>query len=198
MRALSQSNENPGAGFRAVAIGVSAGGMAALGNLFRVLPGTFPLIVAVVQHLHPTDCGYLPEYLNRLCELPVVEAEEKTLLCTGHIYIAPANYHLLVERDETLSLSVDPKVNYARPSIDVFFDSAARTWGSRLIGIILTGANSDGTEGLGRIKKRGGLTIAQDPATAESPVMPKAAIDGGCVDRIMTIEEIGAYLKQME
>ena len=185
-------------GFRAVVVGVSAGGMAALGELFPMLPGTFPLIGVTVQHLHPTDCGYLAEHLGGICRLPVAEAEEKTPLLTGRIYIAPANYHLLIERDETACLSVDPKVNYARPSIDVLFDSAARVWGPRLIGIILTGANSDGAEGIRRIRERGGLTIAQDPATAESPVMPKAAIDAGGVDRVMTLAQIGAFLKGLE
>ena len=175
-------------------IGASAGGMAALGKLLSMFPGTFPLSVIVVQHLHPLEGGYLPEFLNRKCSLPVEGVEDKTPILKGHVYIAPANYHLLVERDERFSLSIDARVNYSRPSIDVLFESAARVWGSGLIGIILTGANQDGTFGLRRIKECGGLTIAQDPGTAETPFMPKAAIDAGVVDRVMTLEEMGGFL----
>ncbi len=177
--------------FRCVAIGASAGGMAALGKLLSMFPGTFPLSVIVVQHLHPLEGGYLPEFLNRKCPLPVEGVEDKTPILKGHVYIAPANYHLLVERDERFSLSIDARVNYSRPSIDVLFESAARVWGSGLIGIVLTGANQDGTFGLRRIKECGGLTIAQDPGTAETPFMPRAAIDAGVVDRVMTLEEMG-------
>ena len=183
--------------YKAVVIGVSAGGMDALTGLFSCLSQGFPLPITVVQHLHPTQDGYLFEHLNRKCPLTVKEADEKEALQPGHIYFAPPGYHLLVERDETFSLSVDEKVNYARPSIDVLFVSAADTWAGGLIGILLTGASHDGAHGMCVIQEHGGLTIAQDPATAEYPVMPKAAVDAGCVDRILGLEEIGAFLRQL-
>ncbi len=181
-----------------MAIGASAGGMSALGKLLAMVPGTFPLSIIVVQHLHPSESGYLPVFLGRTCPLPVREPEEKTPVLTGHVYIAPANYHLLVERDESFSLSVDAKVHYSRPSIDVFFESAAPVWEEKLIGIILTGANQDGTKGLGKIKECGGVTIAQDPDTAETPFMPAYAIEAGVVDRVMTLQEMGAFLFHFE
>ncbi len=114
------------------------------------------------------------KHLNDICNINVYEAEEKEKVLPGNAYIAPPNYHLLVEGDETLSLTVEPKVNYARPSIDVLFDSAANVYGSGLIGIILTGANRDGSNGLKRIKELGGITIVQDPRTAKSNAMPMA------------------------
>ena len=180
--------------YKAVVIGASAGGMEALSTILAALPGDFRLPILVAQHLHPTDGGYLAEHLNRLCLLNVTEAHDKETILPGSIYFAPANYHLLVEKDETLSLSVDEKVHWSRPSIDVLFESAARVWSSRLVGVILSGANDDGTEGMRLIKRYGGLTIAQDPRSAPHPVMPKAAINAGCVELILRPEKIGAHL----
>ena len=168
--------------------------MTALGKLLAMLSGTSSLSIVVVQHLHPSESGYLSVFLNEVCPLPVTEAEDKMPILKGHVYVAPANYHLLVERDESLSLSVDAKVHYSRPSIDVLFESSACIWGEGLIGIILTGANQDGTYGLRRIKECGGLTIAQDPDTAQTPFMPASAINAGVVDRIMTLEGMGRFL----
>jgi len=184
--------------FKCVVVGASAGGMVALGKLFSMLPRTFPLSIIAVQHLHPSEGGYLPVFLARKCALPVKEVEDKMPVLKGHVYIAPANYHLLVEMDESFSLSIDARVNYSRPSIDVLFESAARVWGADLIGIILTGANQDGTNGLRKIKECGGMTMAQDPETAETPFMPSAAIDAGVVDRVMTLEKIGAFLSTID
>jgi two-component system chemotaxis response regulator CheB len=172
--------------------------MEALSELFSYLPGGFPLPIIVVQHLHPTGEGYLYDYLNDRCALTVKEAGDKESIRPGHIYFAPPDYHLLVERDETLALSIDEKVNYARPSIDVLFESAAHVWSSDLIGVILTGVNHDGARGLRLIREYGGLTIAQDPATAEYPVMPQAAIDAGGVDRILPLDEIGGFLSTLK
>ena len=120
---------------------------------------------------------YLAFSLNESCQLVVKEAEEKDPIKPGYVYIAPANYHLLVEGDQTLSLSVDAKVCYSRPSIDVLFETAAEVYRSDLVGVILTGASDDGTSGLKRIKEQGGLTIAQDPATAEYAVMPRSEFE---------------------
>jgi two-component system chemotaxis response regulator CheB len=126
----------------------------------------------------------------------VKEADQDELIEAGRIYIAPANYHLLVERDRTLSLSIDAKVCYSRPSIDVLFETAAEVYRSGLIGIILTGANNDGTAGLRRIKKNDGLTIAQDPATAEVKRMPTSAIEENIVDRIVSLKKLSSFLTQ--
>lgn len=171
--------------------------MEALSNLFSYLPGGFPLPIIVVQHLAATQDGYLFEHFNRKCALLVKEAHEKETILPGHIYFAPPGYHLLIERDETFSLSMDEKVNHSRPSIDVLFESAVRVWSCALIGIILTGANHDGAYGMRLIKEHGGLTIAQDPATAEYPVMPQAAIDQTDIDRILPLGGIESFLNML-
>ncbi len=183
--------------YKVVVIGVSAGGMGALSVLFSYLPANYHIPIIVVQHLYPTQDRYLVDSFNNNYPLTVKEADEKETIQQRHIYFAPPNYHLLVERDETFSLSIDTKVNYSRPSIDVLFVSAAYVWTAELIGILLTGANNDGASGMSFIKKHGGLTIAQDPATAEYPVMPQAAIDATNVDKILSLEGIGRFLKSL-
>ena len=183
--------------YRAVVIGVSAGGLEALSRLFSSLPGDFPLPILVVQHLHPSEDGSLYDLLNPRCALTVQEARDKETIRPGQIYFAPPDYHLLVERDETMALSVDGKVNYSRPSIDVLFESAAHVWSANLIGILLTGANHDGAAGLGLIRELGGLTIAQDPTTAEYSVMPQTAIELASVERILSLDAIGKFLSTL-
>src|SRR5690606_35205527 len=120
--------------------------------------------------------GYWIDILDSMCFLRVKEADEKEKIKPGCVYIAPPNYHLLIEKNETFSLSIDEKVNYARPSIDVLFDSAAYVYYDQLIGVVMTGANHDGAMGLKKIKENGGMTIVQDPETAISRFMPEAAI----------------------
>lgn len=181
--------------YKAVVIGVSAGGLEALSVVLPMLDPRMKQPVIVLQHLYPSREDCLVECLEKLCPLMVEEAEQKEPVMPGHLYVAPADYHLLVERDATFSLSVDARVNYSRPSIDVLFESAADVWGPVLVGIILTGASSDGARGITAVKKRGGLTIAQDPAGAASAVMPQAAIDTGHVDRILSLDEIGGFFK---
>jgi two-component system, chemotaxis family, protein-glutamate methylesterase/glutaminase len=183
--------------YGAIVVGVSAGGMDALSRLFCLISNDFGLPIVVVQHLHASSNGYLAEFLGNKTPLYVKEVEEKFKIQPGTIYLCPSNYHLLIEADETFALSIDEKVNHTRPSIDVLFESAARVWSQRLIGIILTGANRDGAEGIRRIKACGGLTIAQDPATAESPFMPQAAIDTGCVDKVLSLEGIRDFLNSL-
>ncbi len=179
---------------KAVVIGVSAGGLEVLRTLLPLLPAGFPLPVIIVQHLHPLQDRSFLEILGRSCALVVREAEEKEKALPGVVYFAPPNYHLLMELDATFSLSVDEKVNYSRPSMDVLFETAAEAFGPGLIGIILTGAGKDGAVGLRRIKENGGTTIVQDPATAQFPIMPKAAMEETEVDYVMNIEEIGRFL----
>jgi len=181
-----------------VVIGVSAGGSEALCQILAELPASFPLPIVIVQHLHPDQDGYIIEHFNKLWQMNVEEAIDKTVIKNGNIYFAPPNYHLLVEDEKTFALSVDDKVCYARPSIDVLFKSAADVYGTSTLAIILTGANSDGTEGIKYIKKKGGMTIAQAPDTAYSPVMPQSAIDTGKIDKVLTLTEISNILKLVD
>lgn len=180
--------------YRAIVIGASAGGMDAIKYILMPLQEEFPASILIVQHLSPHSDGYMARHLNELCKINVKEADEKEKILPGNVYIAPSNYHLLVEKDETLSLTVDPKVNYSRPSIDVLFESAAEVYENELIGIILTGGNGDGSKGLKRIKEFGGLAIVQDPRTAEADFMPKAAIKASEVDYTLSLNKISNKL----
>ncbi len=183
--------------YEIIVAGVSSGGPQALSVLLPFLPEKYSLPVVVVQHLDSQSENYWIKAMQPKCKLSISEAEEKETIEPGHVYIAPANYHLLVESDRSFSLSADARVNYARPSIDVLFESAARVFKSRTVGLILTGANSDGARGLKKIKESGGLAIVQDPATAFSPSMPKAAIEATRVDHIQTLEQIAKTLQQL-
>lgn len=180
--------------YEAIVIGASAGGPNALQEVLAPLPADFTLPILVVQHRSPASDDSLVFSLDESCQLTIKEADEKELIKPGYVYVAPANYHLLVERDKTLSLSVDARVCYSRPSIDVLFETAAEAYLSGLVGIILTGANNDGTAGLKKIKGKGGLTIAQHPATAEAAMMPWSAIQEGVVDKILSLTEIASFL----
>ncbi len=182
--------------YEAVVLGVSAGGLEVLSNLLPVLPANLPMALIVVQHRPPDSSNFLIEYFAERCSMRVVEANEKELVRSGSIYFAPAAYHLLVERDKTFSLSVDEKVNFSRPSIDILFETAALAYGTRLIGVVLTGANRDGAIGLQTIKRHGGVTVVQDPDTADTAFMPQAAIDAGPVDYILELAEIVNLIKE--
>ena len=183
--------------YEAIVIGTSTGGLTALQEILAPLPADFGLPMLVVQHRLPAPDEFLTFALNESCQLTVKEATEQEPIKPGFVYLAPANYHLLVEPDKTLSLSIDAKVCYSRPSIDVLFETAAEAYLSGLIGIILTGANNDGSAGLKKIKEKGGLTIAQNPATAKSGVMPLSAIQENIVDKIFSLAEISSFLIQL-
>lgn len=183
--------------YDAVVIGVSAGGMKALRVILAELKSGLPAPIIIVQHRMESPDNYLITYLDQRCRLKVKEAEEKERIDAGTVYIAPANYHLLVEKDGTFSLTVDELVSYSRPSVDVLFETAAKAYRDRLIGVILTGANSDGSAGIKQVKTTGGLTIAQDPGSAFSPVMPQAAIDTGSVDFVLELEDIPVFLTDL-
>jgi two-component system chemotaxis response regulator CheB len=183
-----------------IAIGCSLGGMRALETLLGGLPRGFCVPIVVAQHRHRRSNEGLPEFLRRHTSLEVVDADDKQWIEPGHVYLAPANYHLLVERrgeGGELSLSVDEMVRYSRPSIDVLFESAADAYGKHLVGVVLTGANEDGARGAARIKKRGGVVLVQDPQTAEAPAMPRAVIEAVRVDRILRLEEIASHLVEL-
>jgi two-component system chemotaxis response regulator CheB len=186
--------------YELVAIGCSMGGMYALEKIFSVLPAAFPLPLVVVQHRYRTSDESLPAFFRRHSKLNVVDALDKQWISAGSVYLAPADYHLLVERNGErgeLSLSVDERVEYSRPSIDVLFESAADAYGAGVIAVVLTGANADGARGAKRIKQRGGFVIAQDPATAEARAMPEAAIAAARVDRILPLDRIGPFLVEL-
>lgn len=180
--------------FDAVVIGTSAGGLYALTSIFERLPEHFRLPVIVVQHRSKDERNLLEEVLSQKCIINIRQADEKEAIRPGRIYFAPPDYHLLIERNGTFSLTSDRKVNYSRPSIDVLFETAAVVYKHRLLAVILTGANHDGAAGIKLVKKYGGTTIAQDPATAQFPAMPKAAIDTGAIDYVFHLPEIFQFL----
>ena len=184
-------------GYELVAIGCSLGGMRALESIFSALPANFAVPIVVVQHRYRTSNETLPDFFRRHSKLNVVDALDKQWIHPGSVYLAPADYHLLVSRGGELSLSVDERVEYSRPSIDVLFESAADAYGPGLIGVVLTGANADGARGSKHIKARGGFLIVQDPETAEARSMPEAAIGGGRVDRILPLDRIGPFLVEL-
>jgi len=184
--------------YKAVVIGASAGGFHALKELIPKLPKEFSMPVFVVQHISPTSDNYMAQFLNKLSNLIVKEADEKEDIKPGYVYISPPNYHMLIEEDNTISLSTEGKMNYSRPSIDILFDTAAMTYGERLIGIVLTGANNDGAEGLLKIKNGGGYCIVQEPSEAEANAMPLAAIKKSKPNKIMKLDNIVALLIDMD
>lgn len=181
---------------RLVVIGASLGGLAALQEILGALPPDFPMPIAIAQHRHKTSNETLAVVLRRGCALKVKEAEDKQKILPGVVYLAPADYHLQVD-GEHLSLSLEGPVLYSRPSIDVLFETAAGCCGSNVVGVILTGANADGAAGARRIKERGGVVIVQDPATAEAPAMPLAAIAATSVDQILPVSGIAPYLMKL-
>ncbi len=162
---------------RLVIIGGSAGSLEVALKILAKMPADLPHPVVLILHRMASEDHMLEDLFAAKCELETVAVEDKTLLSGGKIFIAPSDYHLLFEGDGTLSLDTSPKVNYSRPSIDVSFESAADAWKDRVTGILLSGANADGSRGLEAIKKAGGTTVVQDPATAAMPVMPQSAID---------------------
>lgn len=179
--------------YELIAIGTSLGGLSALKTLLRCLPREFPVALAIVQHRHRESDEALSFFLQKFTVLPVHEVEDKQRIQPGNIYLAPADYHLLVESGY-FSLSVDEPVSYARPSIDVLLESAADAYADRVIGVLLTGANQDGVRGLLTLKARGGIAIVQDPGTAESPVLPAAAIAAVAVDLVLPLSQIAPRL----
>ncbi|QEH35454.1 Chemotaxis response regulator protein-glutamate methylesterase [Aquisphaera giovannonii] len=181
---------------RAVVVGASAGAVEALSTLLPMLPREFPMPILAVVHLPADRESLLPGILKSRCLVDVREAEDKEPTEPGTVYLAPPDYHLLVERDGTLSLSSEEPVLYSRPSIDVLFESAADAYGPGLIGVVLTGANSDGARGLRAIADAGGMGLVQRPDLAYAPAMPQAALDACPGALALTLEEIAAHLME--
>jgi two-component system, chemotaxis family, protein-glutamate methylesterase/glutaminase len=176
-----------------VVIGASWGGLRAVGDVIAALPDEFDVPVVVAQHRRESGAG-LAELLATRTRLRVEDAEDKQPIERGRIYLAPADYHLLIQPG-WFSLSTDAPVHYARPSIDVLFESAAEAYREGVIGIILTGANEDGAVGLARVKERGGVAVIQDPASAERHEMPGAALAAiESADAVLPLEEIGPFV----
>lgn len=159
-----------------IVIGGSAGALDVLLELLPALPDELAIPIVLVVHIPPDQPSLLPELLARVCRRPVREADDKLAMAARTIHVAPPNYHVLIERDGTLALSVDPPVHFSRPSIDVLFESAADSFGASVAGVVLSGANEDGARGLGRIHQAGGAAIIQDPGTAQHGMMPAAAL----------------------
>lgn len=182
--------------FEIVVVGTSTGGLKALQTLLAALPDDFSLPLAIVQHRGKGHEAALCEFLNQASNLPVSEPEDKEPMRPGRAYLAPQDYHLLIENG-SFALSTEAPVGYARPSIDVLFESAADEYRERAIGVILTGANHDGARGLRRIKSRGGLALVEDPASATCREMPEAAIAQTEVDAILPLHEIASRLHEL-
>ena len=174
----------------AVVIGASAGGVEILSVLLSVIPSGCRVSFFIVIHIPRERPSLLPELFANRCALPVREAEDKEPVQPGTVYFAPPDYHMLVDRGPALALSGDEPVHFSRPSIDVLFDSAADIYGERLMGVILTGANQDGAEGLAAIAQAGGRTVVQDPSGAAVAYLPEAALQEGPVDAVLSLEQL--------
>lgn len=179
-----------------VVIGASLGGLNALQLVLEGLEPAFPRAVAIVQHRVKAAESGLSQLLQRTCKLPILEPEDKEPLVSGRVYLAPSDYHLLIEH-RSVALSTDAPVNYARPSIDVLFESAAATHGAAVLGIVLTGSNEDGARGAKAILDAGGHVLIQDPESAESPIMPQAALSMTGTERGHSLVQIRDELARL-
>jgi two-component system chemotaxis response regulator CheB len=177
-----------------ICIGASWGGLYAVGRILSDIPVELEQAIVIAQHRHPGSTeSTLAELLGLQISRPVRDIEDKLAIEAHHVYVAPRDYHVLVEPG-SFALSLEERVQYARPSIDVLFETAADAYRERLIGVILTGANEDGAAGLRRIKERGGVAVVQDPAQALRRTMPDAAIAATVADAVLPLEEIGKFL----
>ncbi len=178
-------------------LGGSAGSLTVLFSLLPTLKLHFPFAIVLVLHRKNSGDSSLPDLLALKTAAPVREVEDKDPVLNGTIYLAPADYHLLVEKNLTFSLDDSEKVNFSRPSLDVTFESAAEVYGPELVAIILSGANEDGREGLAAVKAAGGTIIAQQPLSAQMPTMPMQAINRNAIDLIFTPEDISQYIANL-
>jgi two-component system chemotaxis response regulator CheB len=183
--------------YKAIVIGTSFGGLEALQLILPKLGSDFPLPVIVVLHIGDHNNNVFIRHLDSICTLNVKEAESNEPIVSGFIYFAPPNYHLLVEDNFTFTLSAEEKLNFSRPSIDILFESTAWVYTKDLIGVILSGANSDGANGLKTIKEFGGATIVQNPCSSVAPAMPRAALKTVAPDFRLKLEEIAGKLIEL-
>lgn len=195
MRYIRQAGDLKG--IKLVVIGGSAGSIEVIINILQHLKEDLTIPIVIIVHRKNSSDSTLVSLFNSKCNLPVIEAEEKEEIVPGKVYLAPANYHLLIETDHTFSLDTSEKVEYSRPSIDVTFQSAADVYGQSLAALLLSGANSDGAEGLLTIANSGGLTVVQNPESAEVDFMPKAAIFKTVVDYIIETKDLPAFINDI-
>ena len=172
-----------------IVLGGSSGGVEALLKIIPGLSPDFSTPIVIVMHQSRSSRSSLALVLQSRTKLTVREPEDKEKILPKHIYVAPPDYHLMIEDDKTFSYTYSELVNYSRPSIDVLFESAADAYRDKLVGVLITGSNSDGAAGMKHIKKNGGITIVEDPATADSPTMPAAAIKMTTIDFVLSIPE---------
>ena len=185
--------ETPAVAYEVVLVGTSWGGLAALRSIIAALPAEFDIPLVIVQHRHRDSDAMLARFLQQHTRLRVCEIEDKQVIEPGRIFIAPANYHTLVEEGH-FSLSTEAPVRYSRPSIDVAMTSAADSYAYRAVGVVLTGANADGAEGLRRIADSGGMAVVQDPNSAEVSTMPLAALRWVPTARVFALDRIAPFL----
>jgi two-component system, chemotaxis family, protein-glutamate methylesterase/glutaminase len=185
------------ANYLAVVMGASSGGLHALCTILSDIPQDYSIPIIIVQHRAKDERDLLETVLQQKCVIRIKQADEKESIVAGCVYVAPPNYHLMVEADKTFSLSIDASVQYSRPSIDVLFESAAQVYKDKLVGIILTGSNDDGASGIRSIYQVGGFTIAQHPKEARDSAMPVASIRTGAVKTILLLKEIQGFLNQV-
>lgn len=183
--------------FAAIVIGCSAGGPDALCRVLGGLDSHLPQAIIACCHTGSETAELLCAMLARASRLPVAEAVERAPATGGMVHVAPAGYHLLLEGNRHFALSTEPRVNLARPSIDVLFASAAEAWGTALIGVLLTGANADGAEGMRGLRAAGGCAIVQSPDSAVAPAMPQAAIDRTGADHCVPLDAIAPLLNRL-
>jgi two-component system chemotaxis response regulator CheB len=183
---------------KAVVIGASYGGLFALMDLLGALTTDFPCPIVIVQHrsAESHEEKRLGVVLSRYSALPVRDAEHGEPLVAPGVYLAPADYHLIIEEDRA-ELTIDEPVHYSRPSIDVLFESAARAYGPAVVGVLLTGFGRDGSAGLEAIRRAGGVTIAQDPVSALEATMPRSAIEAGAATEVLTLDAIAPRLIEL-
>lgn len=194
---LPEGGQSPfGSSPRLVVIAASAGGLNALTNLLTMLPNEFVPAIVIVLHSDPNRRSQLAEILNRVTKIPVKQADDGELLKPGQIYLAPPNWHMLVNHDRTVSLNQSDQVHFLRPSADVLFQSAAESYGRNVLAVVLTGNLSDGTVGAQAIKLMGGTVIVQDKATSDYFGMPGSVIRAGLADQILPIQDISAAMME--
>ncbi len=197
VRRSTERSDEPAAGaslgYAMVIVGTSWGGLDALRELVTGLPREYDLPMTIVQHRHRDSSAVLAQFLQDHTSLRVTEVEDKQPVEAGCVYVAPANYHLLVE-EGYFSLSTEAPVRYSRPSIDVSMTTAADVYRHRAVGVIMTGSNADGAAGLRRIADSGGIAVVQDPASAEAPQMPQAALKTVPTARVFALARIASFL----
>jgi two-component system chemotaxis response regulator CheB len=176
-----------------IVIGGSLGGCDALREILVRLPASFPFPIAAALHRHRESEGMIVPVVQRGCALPVSEVEDKEPIEPGHVYLCPSDYHLLIDKD-CFALSTDEPVNFARPAIDVLFESAAEWKRDKVVCVVLTGSGFDGAQGARRIQEYGGTVFVQDPKTAEGPWMPAASIASTQTRLVLSLAEIAQSL----